>query len=91
MNSDKICTMCINALLEDNGYSNYTVEGTDFSCKLNLHPDGTFDRFYNDDGRLKFAEKCISFVEGEAEFHNVDCPYDCSCEGTIYDRKTQND
>jgi hypothetical protein len=83
----KNCTDCVHALLQDHGYSNYTVEGTDFSCKLDLHPDGTFDRWYGEDSRLLYAEKCPSFMEGEVEFHNVDCPHDCSCEGTQYENK----
>ncbi len=82
-----ICTECRHALLQDEGYSNYTVEGTTFSCKLELNPHGSFDRFYGVDKRLAFAEQCTSFAEGDVEHHDVECPYECECNGTPFERK----
>lgn len=81
------CSECVHALFEDYGYSNYTVEGTDFACKIGKHPDGIFDRFYGEDPRLEFAGRCPDFVAGEAEEHAVDCPSDCGCEGKPFQRQ----
>lgn len=80
------CDKCVHALLVDHGYSNWTVEGTDFICKVGLHPDGTFDRWYGDDKRLWYASDCASYAEGEVEQHAVECPHDCPCEGTQYEK-----
>jgi hypothetical protein len=62
----RTCEGCKFALLEDYGYSNYTVEGTTVHCLKRLHPDREgFDRWYGEDGRLLFAERCPGFVAGE--------------------------
>lgn len=58
------CTECIYAVLVDCGYSNYTVEGTDFHCAKKLHPDAPFDVWYGEEEKLKLAETCSEFVEG---------------------------
>ena len=68
-------------MFEDFGYSNYTVEGTSFSCAKRAHPDGTFDRFYGEDARLRHAEKCDAFEEGEAA--SVDCERESLKDGTL--------
>ena len=81
------CDGCLHGLLEDHGYSNYTVEGTDFTCKLGRHPKGTFDRFYGEDMGLQYAEQCANFVAGKPEVHDVGCPHDCGCKGTACERK----
>jgi hypothetical protein len=52
-------------MLNDYGYSNYTVEGTMFSCVIGKHPDGKFDNFYGEEDKLKYADECIFFREGE--------------------------
>jgi hypothetical protein len=65
------CTDCRFCVLEDHGYSNYTVEGTNFRCAKRLHPDGEFDRFYGEDKRLNFASACASFVSGQPL--EIDC------------------
>lgn len=57
----RTCEGCFWAVLEDSGYSNYTVEGTEFSCILDKHPNGTFDRFYGEDKRLEYAASCPSY------------------------------
>jgi hypothetical protein len=60
------CSDCKYAIFEDVGYSNYTVEGSNFTCSKGNHPDGTFDRFYNAAKELSYAEKCNKFKIGEA-------------------------
>lgn len=66
------CSECNFAILADHGWSNWTVEGTTVHCSLNLHPGGEFDRWYGEDSRDLFAEKCEAFLNsvGPAE---VDC------------------
>ena len=61
----KTCLDCKFSLSEDFGYSNYTTEGTTFSCLKGLHPekDG-FDEFYGEDKRLEFAQECPGFAAG---------------------------
>lgn len=68
----KSCDSCRFACLEDFGYSNYTVEGTTFSCLQHVHPDGEFDHFYGDEKRLGYAEQCEVFQEGEPVHIDVD-------------------
>ena len=68
----KNCENCKFCIFADNGYSNYTVEGTDFICAKKAHPDGVFDSWYGEDKRLEFAEKCPSFEEGEPVEMDVD-------------------
>ena len=60
----KTCNNCRFSVLEDNGYSNWTVEGTDVSCLLNLNDKLPCDNFYGADPILKFAETCPSFQAG---------------------------
>lgn len=68
----KSCNNCSNALFADYGYSNYTVEGTEFYCQLKRHPEAPFDRFYGKDKRLDFAEECTNYQEGEPDELDVD-------------------
>ena len=57
------CHACAHAIMRDTGYSNWTVEGTDFECSLNLHPSPRpVDIYYGDAKELKFAQGC-PFVE----------------------------
>lgn len=58
------CDQCRHAKLKQYGYSSYTVEGTTFSCVLECHPERSFDRWYGEDQRLKYANNCGSFREG---------------------------
>lgn len=62
----KSCTDCRWAILQDNGYSNYTVEGTDLMCAGMFHPEKSFDAYYGNSEQAKFAEQCTHFEEGEA-------------------------
>ena len=59
------CNTCKYAVYKDYGYSNYTVEGTDFECAMNAHPSGTFDRFYGKAKELEFGLTCKKWQEGE--------------------------
>ncbi len=68
----KTCDGCKWALHQDFGYSNYTTEGTTFSCLKDLHPEKEgFDEFYGEDKRLEFAQQCPGYVAGEGTY--VDC------------------
>ena len=63
--AERVCGDCRFACFVDYGYSNYTIEGTEFYCAKKAHPDGHFDRFYNEDKRLNFAAKCKKFKAGK--------------------------
>lgn len=67
----KSCLDCNHCVTEDHGYSNVTVEGTYVHCSKELHPDGTFDRFYGEEPKLNYADKCEGFEAGECI--EVDC------------------
>lgn len=74
MSSAITCYDCSNCLLVDDGYSNYTVTGTDVFCVVDAHPDPGWDKWYelqpNDKGL--FAEECPQFSGGGAESLDVD-------------------
>lgn len=57
---------------EDNGYSNYTVEGTVLYCSKKLNPDMPFDRWYGEDARDTYAHQCPFFLRGEGPHLDVD-------------------
>jgi len=61
----RTCLDCRFSVQEDYGYSNYTTEGTEFSCAKRLHPDGAFDRWYGEAPRLLFAQQCAGFEAGD--------------------------
>lgn len=62
----RTCNECRFAIFKDYGYSNYTVEGTEFFCAIKAHPADGFDRWFGGDQRLWFAAECGSFSPGEA-------------------------
>ncbi len=68
----KTCNKCKWCVLLDYGYSNYTQEGTYVHCAKKLHPEDGFDRFYGEDDRLKYAEKCAGYEVGSAVDMDVD-------------------
>jgi hypothetical protein len=68
----KKCTECKFHILRDEGYSNYTVEGTAFNCALGLNPHAPFDNFYSKAPELNFAESCTSFKPGPGLQLDVD-------------------
>ena len=64
------CKTCKYAIFQDEGYSNYTVEGTMFYCALEQHPDGEFDRWYGEDIRLDYV--CARYESGEPIYMDVE-------------------
>ena len=66
------CNECRFAIFQDYGYSNWTVEGTEFFCAIKQHPADGFDRWYGDDGRLNYAAECRMFRAGEPISIDVD-------------------
>jgi hypothetical protein len=66
------CNSCKFAIFEDYGYSNYTVEGTEFFCAKKLNPNGNFDRFYGKAKELEHGSICSGYVEGETIKIDVD-------------------
>lgn len=68
----KTCSDCKFAVFQDEGYLNWTVEGTQFECRQKVHPDGDFDRYYGEDERLNFADKCEKFEAGDSIEMDVD-------------------
>lgn len=69
---ERKCTDCKNCLLQDYGYSNWTVEGTSVYCMNGKHPDGEFDKWYGSDKRLLYANECGSFEKGEPQDIDVE-------------------
>ena len=66
------CTNCKYCYLQDAGYSNYTVEGTEFYCLKKQHPSDGFDVWFGKDERLEHAGECKSFSAGEVLMIDVD-------------------
>lgn len=82
------CTECKFCLLEDYGYSNYTVEGTDASCLLELNPDFPVDNWYGESPAHDFANVCPRFKEGNPVEIDVECEsghiLNYVCDGEVY-------
>lgn len=68
----KSCENCRFCLMQDVGYSNYTVEGIDVHCLKRIHPESGFDKWYGGDERLEFAEKCKGYESGTPVCIDVD-------------------
>lgn len=74
----KKCTDCALCYYKDYGYSNWTVEGTETDCHLNLNPKLPMEKSYWDDNdteyseAISFAEKCNMYIEGDPEHYDVD-------------------
>lgn len=68
----KTCDQCKYCLLEDFGYSNYTVDGTEASCILDLNPGLPKDYWYGQEPALNYAEHCSNFTHGEPILVDVD-------------------
>jgi len=66
------CTECKYCVEQDNGYSNYTVEGTESDCLLGKNPDFPRDRWYGKETALDYANKCDVFIEGELSHFDVE-------------------
>lgn len=66
------CVECKFCVLEDYGYSNYTVEGTDADCLLNLNPEFPKDNWYGEAEAHDFANVCPRFAKGDPIEIDVD-------------------
>ena len=66
------CNECKFCVLEDYGYSNYTVEGTNADCFLNLNAGFPTDNWYGDAEAHDFANVCPRFVKGDPIEIDVD-------------------
>lgn len=60
------CIDCKFCILEDYGYSNWTVEGTNANCLLELNPGYPTDSWYGEAEEHDFANVCPRFKEGPA-------------------------
>ncbi len=58
--------------MEDYGYSNYTVEGTNADCLLDMNPYFPTDNWYGDADAHDFANVCPRFKEGDPIEVDVD-------------------
>jgi len=67
----KNCDECKYCLLQDYGYSNYTVEGTTADCLLKLNPNLPKDHFYGEAEGLDFADTCQKYTAGDNVY--IDC------------------
>lgn len=72
MEENRKCNSCKYCLLIDEGYSNWTVEGTTVSCLLRLNPDFPKDYWYGKEPSLNFAERCQRFTSGIPTMIDVD-------------------
>lgn len=59
------CGGCTKALIIEEGYSNYTVEGSEVYCMLGLHPNFSFDNWYRKSPENGFAKQCASYSQGD--------------------------
>ena len=66
------CSECRFGLIQDTGWSNWTVDGRDFFCLLGAHPEDGFDVWYYNDSRLNYAAECPKFEVGEPVSMDVD-------------------
>ena len=83
----KFCSNCAFSCTQDYGYSEYTIEGTDTHCMLNLNPNSPFEAVQLDI-REEFASECPSYKEGEtADFSwgNASCADDPTVQKAFED------
>jgi len=70
------CRDCKFCVIVDNGYSNYSVEGTDVLCgsyKDDIREKFiSFDSFYQEAAGFSQGEDCAGFAEGEPISLDVD-------------------
>ena len=69
---EKKCSDCVFAIIEDRGYSNWTVTGVELRCSKRLHPNDGFDLWYRKNKEDMFAETCEEFHSGEPVTIDVD-------------------
>lgn len=65
------CNDCKYCIMQDFGYSNYTVEGTEADCLKNQNQRFPVDNWYGHSEEAKYAFECPMFVEGDPVY--VDC------------------
>ena len=68
------CVECKFCVLKDYGYSNYTVEGTNADCFLDMNPDFPVDNYYGETPEHDFANVCPRFKVGEPIY--IDCDHE---------------
>jgi hypothetical protein len=66
------CDECKFCVLEDYGYSNWTVEGTNVSCVLNLNPKFPADHRWGHSPEAEFAKECSRYTKGDPVEVDVD-------------------
>ncbi len=66
------CDKCKFCVLEDYGYSNWTVEGTNVSCVLNLNPKFPADHRWGHSPEAEFAKECSRYTQGDPVEIDVD-------------------
>lgn len=66
------CNDCKYSIIEDYGYSNYTVEGSDIDCLNGLNPGFPVDNWYGDSKETKFGATCPAFFAGTGVAVDVD-------------------
>lgn len=66
------CNECKFCVLEDYGYSNWTVEGTNADCLLEMNPKLPDDQGWGTSDSLDFANVCPRFKEGDPIHVDVD-------------------
>lgn len=66
------CSICKFGIFQQEGYSNWTVDGVSFYCALDAHPEDGFDAWYQTDDRLNFGAECVIYTEGQAINMDVD-------------------
>lgn len=66
------CDECKFCKLEDYGYSNYTVEGADISCILDLNPKFPADHRWGEASELEYAKECSRYSKGDPINIDVD-------------------
>jgi hypothetical protein len=81
----RTCSDCKFAVFADFGYSNWTTEGTTFTCGVKAHPDGSFDHWYGEEKKLEYAAQCPSFVAGDPIW--MDCDRDQEAKLTPEQRR----
>ena len=69
------CDECKFCILQDTGYSNWTVDGTDVSCFLDMNSSFPIDYWYGKTVELDFANICPRFKVGEPIQLDVDHDY----------------
>lgn len=66
------CDECKFCKLEDYGYSNWTVEGTNIDCILNLNPMFPADKRWGESSEAAYANECLRYSKGSPIEIDVD-------------------